>query len=172
MPVTVNVNAADPALALFGESALIVGTGFDVLVTLKFTEFDAPPPGVGFVTITAGVPAVATSIGIIWVVSCVELVTVAARVTPPKLTVAPVTKFVPLIVNVNAVDPAAIPVGDNELIVGTGLFTWKVTLFVEVPPPGVGFVTLIWKAPDAAMSLAKIAAVTCVEFTNEVVRAT
>ena len=62
-PVTVKVNGAEPALMLFGESALIVGTGFVTVVTLKFTEFDAPPPGVGFVTITAGVPEVATSLG-------------------------------------------------------------------------------------------------------------
>ena len=56
-------------------------------------------------------------------VSWVEDATVAARVTPPKLTVAPVTKPVPLIVKVNAVEPAAVLVGDNVMIVGTGLFT-------------------------------------------------
>lgn len=100
------------------------------------------------------------------------LLTVVPFVTPPKLTVAPVTKFVPLIVNVNAVDPAAIPVGDNEEIVGTGLFTWNVTLFVDVPPPGVAFVTVTKSAPEAAMSDARIAAVTCVELTNVVTRAT
>ena len=81
-------------------------------------------------------------------------------------------KFVPLIVNVNAAEPTAIPVGDNEVIVGAGLFTWNVTLFVDVPPPGVGLVTVTRNAPDVAMSLAKIAAVTCVEFTNVVVRGT
>ena len=64
VPVTVNVNGAEPAEILLGERFVIVGTGFVVAVTLKFTEFDAPPPGVGFVTITAGVPTVATSAGI------------------------------------------------------------------------------------------------------------
>lgn len=58
----------------------------------------------------------------------------------------------PLIVKVNAVEPAAVPVGDNEEIVGTGLFTWNVTLFVDVPPPGVGFVTVTKSAPEVAMS--------------------
>jgi hypothetical protein len=79
-------------------------------------------------------------------------------------------KFVPVIVMVNAMEPAVALVGDSDAIVGTGLFTWNVTLFVDVPPPGVAFVTLIWKAPEAAMSDAGIAAVTCVEFTNVVTR--
>jgi hypothetical protein len=61
VPVTVSVNAADPALALFGESAVIVGTGFDVPEIVKFTEFDVPPPGVGFITVTGALPAVSTS---------------------------------------------------------------------------------------------------------------
>ena len=171
VPFTVNVSAPEPAATPVGESEVTVGTGFVAAVTLKFTEFDAPPPGVGFVTITAGVPTVATSTGRIEAVSCVELTNVVPRVTPPKLSVAPLTKPVPLIVNVNAVEPAAMLVGDKVVIVGTGLFTWNVTLFVDVPPPGVGFVTLIWKVPEAAISLAKIAAVTCVEFTNVVTRA-
>jgi hypothetical protein len=102
----------------------------------------------------------------------VALLTAVPLVTPPKLTVAPVMKFVPVIVNVNALEPAAIPVGDNEAIVGTGLFTWNVTLFVDVPPPGVVFVTVTKSAPEVAMSLAKIVAVTSVEFTNAVARAT
>ena len=171
VPFTVNVNAIEPAATLVGETDDIVGTGFVAAVTLKLTEFDAPPPGVGFVTITAGVPTVATSIGRIEAVTCVELTNVVPLVTPPKLRVAPLTKPVPLIVNVNAVEPAAIPVGDSEVIVGTGLFTWNVTLFVDVPPPGVAFVTVTKSAPDVAMSLAKIAAVTCVELTSVVTRA-
>ena len=81
-------------------------------------------------------------------------------------------KFVPLMVKVKAIDPAAIVDGESVVMVGTGLFAWKVTLFVEVPPPGVGSVTVTRKLPDVAMSLAKIAAVTCVAFTNVVVRAT
>jgi hypothetical protein len=64
VPVNVIVNAGTPALTVFGEIEVNVGTGLLDAVTLKFTEFDAPPPGVGFVTITAGVPAVATSAGI------------------------------------------------------------------------------------------------------------
>jgi len=31
-------------------------------VTLKATEFDVPPPGVGLVTVTGGFPTLATSV--------------------------------------------------------------------------------------------------------------
>jgi hypothetical protein len=41
----------------------------------------------------------------------------------------------------------------------------------DVPPPGVGFTTVIAAVPDAAMSAAVIAAVNCVELTNVVTRA-
>lgn len=140
VPFTVNVSAPEPAVTPVGASEVIDGTGFAAAVTLKLTEFDVPPPGVGFVTVTAGVATLAISLGKICVVSCAELVTVAARVTPPKLTVAPFTKLVPLIVNVNAADPAVALVGESVVTVGTGLFTWNVTA-VAVPPPGAGFVT-------------------------------
>jgi hypothetical protein len=46
VPVTVNVNPADPATILFGESDVTVGTGFGAALMLKFTAFDVPPPGV------------------------------------------------------------------------------------------------------------------------------
>ena len=61
VPVSVIVNAGTPALIVFGEIDVSVGSGFDVLEIVKFTEFDVPPPGVGFTTFTAGVPAVSTS---------------------------------------------------------------------------------------------------------------
>ena len=63
VPVTVKVNPAEPAAMLVGDNEVSVGTGFVAAVTLKFTVFDAPPPGVALVTMTAGVPTVATSAG-------------------------------------------------------------------------------------------------------------
>jgi len=70
VPVTVSVNTAEPALMLFGESALIVGTGlFAPVMTLKFTRFDWPPPGIGFDTATVGSPVLATSLARIAAVS-------------------------------------------------------------------------------------------------------
>ena len=46
VPVTVNVNPAEPATILFGESDVTVGAGFGAALMLKFTAFDVPPPGV------------------------------------------------------------------------------------------------------------------------------
>src|SRR5271155_4062251 len=44
------------------------------------------------------------------------------------------------------------------------------TVTAEVPPPGAGFVTVIFDMPAVAMSPAKIAAVSCIEFTKVVTR--
>ena len=61
LPFTISVNAPVPALVVFGESEVIAGTGFGAAVTVNVTTFDVPPPGAGFVTVTEGVPALATS---------------------------------------------------------------------------------------------------------------
>ena len=50
MPLMVSVCAAAPALAEDGERVVMVGTR---LFTVKFTEFEVPPPGAGLVTTTA-----------------------------------------------------------------------------------------------------------------------
>ena len=49
VPLIVSVCAAAPTVADDGEKLVIVGRG---LLTAKFMEFEAPPPGDGFVTIT------------------------------------------------------------------------------------------------------------------------
>jgi hypothetical protein len=154
VPFTVKVNAPEPALLLLGKRDVIVGTGLFAAVTLKFTEFDGPPPGLGLLTKTAGVPAVATSPARIAAVTCVELTNEVVLFAPPKLTVAPLTKFVPFTVNVNAPEPAATPVGDSEVTVGTGFVAAvmvNVTEF-DVPPPGVGFVTVTAGVPAVETS--------------------
>jgi hypothetical protein len=48
-------------------------------------------------------------------------------------------KFDPLSVRVSAAAPTVEEAGEKLLSVGAGLFTGK--LSVELPPPGVGFVT-------------------------------
>jgi len=161
VPFTVNVNAIEPAATLVGEIEVIVGTGFVAAVMVNVTEFDVPPPGVGFVTVTAGVPALATSPARIAAVSCVALTKVVVRGLPPKFTDELEIKFVPFTVNVNAPDPAAAFAGEILLIVGTGLFpatTLKFTRF-DWPPPGAGFDTATVGIPTLAISLARIAAV-------------
>ena len=77
VPVIVNANAAPPALMLVCDRLVIVGSG---LFTVNVWEPLAPPPGVGFVTVTFTGPAVATSLAGIATVSMV----------PPLPTVPPV----------------------------------------------------------------------------------
>jgi len=71
---------------------------------------------------------------------------------PFQLTVAPLTKFAPLTVRVNAAPPRVVLAGDNEVTAGTGLFIENVVV-PEVPPPGVGFVTVILAEPAATISV-------------------
>jgi hypothetical protein len=171
VPFTVNVNAPEPAITFVGASVVMVGTGFGAALTLKFTEFDVPPPGVGFVTVTAGVPILVTSVERIAAVSCVALTKEVTRALPPKFTTDVLTKFVPFTVKVSAPEFTTTPPGESELTVGTG-FAAAVTLKLtelDVPPPGVGFVMVTAGVPVLATSAARICAVTCVALTNDVV---
>jgi hypothetical protein len=79
---------------------LIVGTGFVPLVMVKLIAFEVPPPGAGLVTVTAALPAVAMAAAEIAAANWVALTNVVAGAVPPKLTIEPATKFVPLIVSV------------------------------------------------------------------------
>ena len=60
-PFMVKVCAAAPTVADEGERLVMAGTG---LLTVKLIEFEAPPPGEGFVTTTANVPAAAWSLAL------------------------------------------------------------------------------------------------------------
>jgi hypothetical protein len=162
VPVTVNVNAAVPAVALDGDSVLMVGTGFAALIVNAELP-DVPPPGAGLVTVTCPVPAVAMSAAWIAAVNCVALTYVVVRLDPFHFTTDPVTNPVPVTVNVNAAVPAVALDGDSVLTVGTGFGALIVNAALpEVPPPGAGLVTVTCPVPAAAMSAAWIAAVTCV----------
>ena len=70
-------------------------------------------------------------------------------------------KFVPVTVSVKEEPPAVVEVGEIELVVGTG-FTIVSVCALDVPPPGVGFTTVIDPVPPFAMSTAGTIAVTCV----------
>jgi hypothetical protein len=153
-PFTVNVNAAEFATILFGESVVTVGTGFGAALILKFTEFEVPPPGVGFVTVIAGVPTLVTSVDKIAAVNCVAFTKVVVLGLPPKFTTELETKFVPFTVSESAPEPTVTPVGEIEVTVGTGFVaavTVKFTVFDE-PPPGVEFVTMTAGVPTVATS--------------------
>ena len=90
-------------------------------VMVKVSGLEAPPPGAGLVTVTAGLPAVVTSVAWMAAVSCVALTKVVVRATPLKLTTAPLTKLDPLTVRVKAPEPAVVVDGRSEVMAGTGL---------------------------------------------------
>jgi hypothetical protein len=170
VPVSVNVNVAPPAVALVGLIDVSVGAGFAAELTVKFAGADVPPPGVGFVTVTGNVPAVAISAAVMAAVTCVELTNVVVAAVPLNFTAEVETKPVPFTVSVNAAPPAVAPEGESDVIVGAGLLTVKL-LAAEVPPPGAAFVTVTGKVPAVAMAVAGIVAVTSVVLTNVVVAA-
>jgi hypothetical protein len=87
---------------------------------VKFTAFEVPPPGAGLVTVTGTVAAEAPAAAGIAAVNCVEFTKVVASAVPPKLTVEPATKFVPVTVIVTA-EPATEPPGEIMFIAGVGL---------------------------------------------------
>ena len=94
---------------MLGEVELSNGAGLFVLVTVKVVPAEVTAPGL--VTVTAGVPAVVTSVERIDAVSCVEFWNDVAFAAPLKFTTEPFTKFVPLTVSVNAPEPAVVVVG-------------------------------------------------------------
>jgi len=168
VPCTSRTCCPDPAAIVVGVIDVSVGTG---LVTVNATELEGPPPGAGFVTITAGVPAVAMSTASTATVSCVGLTNVVTRAVPPKVAVDALSKPVPFTVKVNACVPLIPFAGESVVMTGTGFdpVTLNVTEF-ETPPPGTGFVTTTLRVPTRSTSCAKIATVTCPEFTNVVTR--
>src|ERR1019366_9092712 len=113
-------------------------------VIVNVSEFDVPPPGVGFITVTAAVPAAAMSAAVIAAVNCVALTNVVVRALPFHCATELLMKFVPFNVSVNAAPPAPAEVGASDVSVGTGFaaaVTLKFTEF-DVPPPGVGLNTV------------------------------
>ena len=111
---------------------------------------DVPPPGVGFCTATAAVPAeVRSDAGI------------CATWLPFHTTCEVERKSVPVTVSSNAAPPTAPPGGEIEVTVGVGLgggVMVKVSA-PDMPPPGVGFCTARVAAPIEPRSDAGICAV-------------
>ena len=155
LPLTVSVKADPPTAAFVGEREVIVGTG---LTTGKVEVPEVPPPGAGLVTVTLSDPVLVMSeagtAAVIWL----ALTKVAVSDVPFHLTTDPLTKPLPLTVNVKAVPPTIALVGENETMVGPGLLIGKVHA-PEVPPPGAGLVTVTLAEPAPVVSLAGTAAV-------------
>ena len=89
-------------------------------VMVKVSGLEVPPPGDGLVTVTDGVPALATSLARMAAVSCVALTKLVVLALPLKFTTAPVTKLEPLTVRVKVPEPAAAVDGSSEVRTGTG----------------------------------------------------
>jgi len=114
------------------------------------TLFEVPPPGAGFVTVTAGVPTVAMSAAKMETISWVELTKVVVLAAPPKLTVDVPTKLVPFTVSVNPDPPATALDGESVVMLGDGLLIVN-GKFADGPPPGAGLLTVTATIPAVAM---------------------
>ena len=82
------------------------------------------------------------------------------------MTVVPMTKLLPVIVSVKAAPPTVALLGERVLVVGSALFTVKVSAGVEAPPPGAGLVTVTDLEPAEAISDAAMVALTCAASTT------
>ena len=133
------------------------------------TAFEVPPPGDGFVTVTAAVVGAAMSVLVMLAVNLVAETYLVVRFEPFHLTWDDVTNPLPSTVKVNARPFAFAEAGLRVAMTGNGLLTVNV-LEVDVPPPGVGLRTLTEAVPLAAMSDAATMAVSRVAETNVVVR--
>jgi len=164
VPLTVKVKLGSPAVMLLGDMVVIVGAG--TCETTKLTAFEDPPPGKGLKTVICRFPFAVMSDAGICAVSF-ALTNAVVRGLPLTRTTEVLLKFVPLTVNVNAASPAVLLAGDKGLeMVGTGLFTVKLSAGVDAPPPGVGFVTVTEIVPAVVISDAAIEVVNCAELTK------
>jgi len=168
VPFTVSAKSNPPAETLTGASppigVVIVGTG--TVETVKLIGLDVPPPGNGLKTVTGKFPTAAISLARICAVNWVALTNAVVRAAPLKWTTELLSKFMPLTVNVNAGSPAVLLVADKVLIAGTGWLTVKICGCIDVPPPGMGLVTVTEiKVPPTLTSDAVIVVVNCPELT-------
>ena len=160
LPLTVSVNA--PELIAAADGWMLDRTGAGLEVIAKDNPAEVPPPGVALTTVIVAVPAAATSATVMAALSCVALTYVVVRLLPFHWTCDDAMNPLPLTVSENAAAPASAVPGAMEAIAGAGLLTLNVAA-AELPPPGVGVVTVTDAVPAAARSAAVIAAISCVD---------
>ena len=117
VPFTVTSRVAEPARACAGVSEATVGTG---LFTWNRTGSEAPPPGVGFITLTYDGPAALSFAAGTVAVSCVELTYWVTSPSPFQRTTEPCTKPVPVTARATLAPPTSAAAGDRALTPGTG----------------------------------------------------
>ena len=167
VPVSVSVKPLLPKVVDAGEMEASVGTG---LFTVKVCAPDVPPPGPGFTTVIESVPPTAMDDDGTVIVIVVLEINAVVNGTPLKSIVDDALKFVPVTVSVKDDPPAVVDVGVMPVVEGVGFLIVSVCAF-DVPPPGVGFTTVIGAVPAVTISPAVITAVTVVEEIKVVVRA-
>jgi hypothetical protein len=131
---------------------------------------DAPPPGVGFSTVTKALLAVKISVDGTVAVNCAALTKTVVKGAPFHSTSEPPTKLAPFTVTVKLAPPAVAEFGNAEASTATRLSTVKVAGLGEVPPPGAGVTTVIEIVPPLTRSPTGTKAVNCVAFTSVVTR--
>jgi hypothetical protein len=130
-PFTVSVKPAPPWRTDVGDSEETTGVGLSIV---KDSAADAPPPGLGFVTVMLAVPAAAISLAVMPTVSCVADTNVAVRLELFHCTVELEMKLLPFTVSVKALPPAVADAGAVEMMDGTGLDGGD-EVDPEEPPP-------------------------------------
>jgi hypothetical protein len=93
----------------------------EVGLIVNSADPEFPPPGLGFVTLTAAVPEFAMSAEVICTCNCVPDVYVVVRALPFHCTLDEGMKLYPVIVTVNAAPPALDEFGLREAMAGTAL---------------------------------------------------
>src|SRR5262249_51932581 len=132
-PVAVNVKAAPPAIAVFGEIAVSEG---GAAVTVSVSPPDVPPPGAGLKTVMESAPGEAMSDAGIAAVNWLAFTKVVVRPAPLTCTTDVETKLLPVTVSVNPGLPAVALVGEILVNDGCGLLTVSVS-FPETEPSGL-----------------------------------
>ena len=128
-------------LPIFSESAS----------TKNGTTAEAPPPGDGFDTTISKAPPWARSLASKGSSIEVDVITEAVRGVELTSTIELATKPVPVMVTVEAALPDITVDGEIEMLLGCGFITLRF-MPSDVPPPGGGVNTVIFKVPPWEMS--------------------
>jgi len=162
----VTLKAAPPAAVLAGASEEMAGTGLALLI-VKVEPPDVPPPGVGLLTVMLVLPAAARSEAGTAALNWVGLTYVVESAAPFQFTVDADTKLLPSTVSVKDAPPAVALAGASDETVGTGLaLVTTMGDAADVPPPGVGLLTVTLAVPAVAMAVAGTEAVICASLTK------
>ena len=165
LPFTVSVNAGPLAVVAPGLSEIIAGGG--VILKMAGGRLEVAPCSL---TVMLAVPALAIRLAGTWALSWVALTKVVVTADPFQFTVAPEMKLLPFTVSVNVGPVAVIPIGLSELTTGCGLMV-KGTVLDVAPAPLTVMLAVRGTELVVAIRLAGTWALSCVEFTNVVVRA-